>query len=354
VTTAAAPQAIPLDTLFLRALLLEGEPVRHSWVGWLSAATRDGTTARRALAPFNEFLPLLAWNLRRNGVALDTALQTHLRSALLTEELRWNKYRDICAQAFTLLEQAGLPFIALKGSVVGALVYPSPVFRHADDIDVLMDERHLAQADGLFIRAGWQRRASPALANPKHLPPLVHREGVPIELHWRLLVPYYTLPYPRLWERSQVSKIDDIDVRVLSAEDALILAVAHGVTEVVGLRWLADAWFMLERAGAFDWSRLLETVAIARLELPIAQGLRRLVEDLGAPVPPELLATLESRAARVGRTGRSAAQLWRPGLLLPPPVQFALHYDVPLWLVPFYYMYRLARGARMHLAKGDD
>jgi len=341
------------DTLFIRALLLEGERARESWRDWLSAATRDGTPARRALAPVNECLPLLAWNLRRNGIEIDAALRTHLRSALLTEELRWKKYRDICSQAFSLLDRAGLPFIALKGSVVGELAYPSAIYRHADDIDVLLDEKDLSRANEVFAAAGWRRREQPALANPKHLPPLVHPEGVPIELHRRLLVPYYTLPYPSLWSRSGIANIGGVDVRALSVEDALLLAIAHGVTEGQPLRWMADAWFMLQGSTSVDWAVFEETVRAGRLDLPVSLGLRRLVNELDAPVPPQLLDAMERRGHRGGLAARSAARVWQPRRLFPPPVQFALHYDVPLWSVPFYYIYRLARGAQTRWAKEE-
>ncbi len=331
------------DTAFLRACLLGGAPACDAWTIWVAGATRDGTPARRALAEVNEFLPLLAWNLSQNGVRLDAALRTHLRSAHLTEELRWNKYRDIRGQAFALLDESDIPFIALKGSVVGELAYPVPLFRHADDIDVLLHEDDLPRAGARLAAAGWMRREAPPLPSPKHLPPLVHAEGVPIELHSRLLIPWYSLPYDRLWNSSQVASIGGRPVRVLSGSDLLLHAVAHGLLNPPDRKWVVDAWFMLQRAPDPDWDRFLATTIKARLCLPVSHGLRYLADSIGAPVPVGVLEELAVRASRVGYAGRSAARPWRPQRLFPPPVQFALHYDVPVWSVPFYYAYRLAR-----------
>jgi hypothetical protein len=215
-------------------------------------------------------------------------------------------------------------------------------------VDVLLREEDLSRADDLLARAGWRRRRSPVLPNPKHLTPLVHAEGVPIELHWRLLIPHYTLPYDALWERSRVEPVGGADVRVLAEPDALLHAVAHGMSEPSGLRWLVDAWFLLEKHPRFDWATFTETTAAARLELPVSAALRYLADELGAPVPRDVIAPLESAAGRSGLVGRAAAQPWPARRAFPPPVQFALHYDVPIWTVPFYYVYRLARfaGAR--------
>ena len=340
-------QLLPTDreTLFLRACLREGASARDAWGRWLDAVTRAGMPARRALVPVNALLPLLAWNLQRTGAALDPGLQTHLRSAVLTEELRWQKYRAICESAFRLLREPDVPFIALKGAVVGEIAYPAPHLRHADDIDVLLHAHDLGRAADLLVRAGWRQEPPPVLRSPLHVPPLVHPKGVPIELHWRLLIPHYTIPYDRLWERSRITSIGGIDVRVLSEPDSLLHTCAHGMHGTPDLKWVADAWFILEKSPHLDWSIFTATTISARLELPMYNALRYMAEHIGAPVPERVLEDLQPGAARTGFAGRSAARRWPTRRAFPPPVQFALHYDVRLWTVPFYYLYRLARYA---------
>lgn len=341
------PDAV--DTLFLRACLHDGPRAHEAWDRWCAEATRGGTPLVRALVPVNGFLPLLAWNLQRTGAPLDQRLQTHFRSARLTEELRWRRYRGICEAAFRLLNEAEVPFIGLKGAVVSERVYPLPMLRHSDDIDVLLHERDLGRASEVLLRAGWRPRRAPVLKGVQHVPPLVHESDVPIELHWRLMIPYYTIPYDRLWARSQAVRIADVDIRALAETDSLLHALAHGMYGRPELKWAADAWFILAANPDLDWTTFTETAIAARLELPLYQALRFLSDRLDAPVPPRVLAALEPRAARTNFAGRSVARPWPAGgwrRAFPPPVQFALHYDVPLWTVPFYYVYRLARYQR--------
>jgi hypothetical protein len=318
------------------------------------------------LASVNAFLPLLAWNVRRTAMPLDEDLLTHLRSAYLTEELRWRRYRSICESAFGLLGAASIPFIALKGAAVSELVYPLPFLRHSDDIDALVRGNDLERAARALIDAGWRENdRPPVLPNPLHLQPLSHASGVPIELHRRLLIPYYELPYDLLWERHLVARVADLDVRVLSDADALLHICAHGMYGRPNLKWVVDAWFILQTCARLDWSIFASTAISARLEFPMHHALRYLTNEMGAVVPTEVLEELELRASRTGIVGRHVARPWPGGAaervvhggplwrwlrtawrrVFPPPIQFALHYDVRFWMVPFYYVYRLARYA---------
>jgi hypothetical protein len=136
------------------------------------------------------------------------------------------------------------------------------------------------------------------------------------------------------------------DVRVLAAPDAFLHTVAHGMTSGPSLRWIVDAWFLLERHALFDWATLLETTRASRLELPLARALKYLADELRVPVPTAVLAALDEGAARTSAAGRAAARVWPSGRAFPPPLQFALYYGVPLWTVPYYYLYRLARHGR--------
>ena len=68
-------------------------------------------------------LPLLFGALRRNGVAVDEAFLTVLRTASLREELRAKTYRRICRDVFAAFSTAGIPAIVLKGVALADTVY---------------------------------------------------------------------------------------------------------------------------------------------------------------------------------------------------------------------------------------
>jgi hypothetical protein len=142
-----------------------------------------------------------------------------------------------------------------------------------------------------------------------------------------------------------------------------------------------DAWFILARSPNFDWEIFRDTTAAARLDLPVYHVLRYLADQLGAVVPVRVLEQIGSGAVRAGFVERQAARPWPTaryvdpanaaggwwqsfrtawGRVFPPPVQFALHYDVPLWTVPFYYIFRLMkyllleRPAGTHGGRSDE
>jgi hypothetical protein len=331
------------DTLFLHACLHEGEHAARAWRNWLESATADGTPARRALAPVNALLPLLAWNLRRAGAGLDRAVQTHLRSALLTEDLRWQRYRDICGEAFGLLARADIPFLVLKGAAVGERFYPQPMLRHADDIDVLLHPADIPRASALFRHEGWTEDLRPVFSQPLHAPPLVDASGVCVEFHSRLLIPHFTLPYERLWARAESRRVAGVQVQMLAPADALLHTIGHAMQSATDLRWVADAWFMLQSSEC-DWRRFTTTVMEARLALPVHAALSYLDQRMDMDVPVEVLQALGDAALRATYADRQASRPWPIGRAFPPPVQFALHYDVPLWSVPYYYVVRLAQA----------
>ena len=365
----------PAHSLFLRACLHDAPGASEAWRRWSAETTRDGTSVRQALAEsLAPFLPLLAWNRERNGLGHeDERLSTFLKFARVTEELRSAKYREACASSLGALHADGIPMIVLKGAALEELIYPAPALRHSGDVDVLLHEADLARGVAAFVDLGWRQFDDPILPSPLHLPPIVHPTGLPIELHRRLQIPYYTLPYDALWARSRPASVAGVEVRVLSPADNLLHILAHamhGYGEPI-LRWVPDAWFIIARSPELDWSTFLSTAASARLGLPLYVTLEYLAREIGAHVPPGVLAELGAAAARTGFRGRAAARLgarrWATGSVrdiwatpggarhrlarlcqrvFPPPVEFALRYDLPAGALPFYYLVRAARYTR--------
>jgi hypothetical protein len=329
------------DTWFLRACLQDTGPAGRAWECWVRDATAGGTAPRRALAAVNSLLPLLAWNLGRTQLEVERALQTHFRSALLTEELRWQRYRSVCASAFEVLASNDVPFILLKGAAVGERFYPLPMLRHADDIDVLVEASRLVRVNDAFLRAGWRRDARPVFRQPLHAPPLIHDTDVSIEPHHRLVIPHFTIPYDRLWARAERAEISGATVHVLAPPDALLHTIAHAMQSAGNVRWVADAWFILRRP--FDWRTFTDTAIGARLALPVRAALGYLAGEMDVAVPDAVRGAIDAAARQATHADRQASTPWAVGRAFPPPMQFALHYDVPLWTVPYYYVSRLAQ-----------
>jgi len=356
------------QTSFLRACVTDDAAA--AWARWRGAAGDEGPALRRELAAFGSLLPLLRFNLERNGVAVEGSLATLLRTAQLTEELRWDRYRAICASAFDVLHEAAGPFVVLKGAALAETVYPFPVLRHSDDVDLLLHAADLPRAAAACGARGWQPTPPSDPPSVYHWPLLRHESGLPLELHFRLLPPFYTLPHADLWARADRAAIAARDVAVLSPADALLHVCAHAMLGGPNVRWVPDAWFIVQRHADLSWPLLLSTARASRLALPLYLALSYLAQEIGLPVPADALESLRASAARTDVRGRSAIRLgipppagtareiwasgssaWRRlGMLLrrafPPPLEYALRHDLRWWQLPAAYVRRLARHAR--------
>jgi hypothetical protein len=355
------------ETALLHACLARGARAERAWNDCVESLGRAGRRQDpgSALARFNVLLPLLSWNLQRNRIRVSGRLGTCLRAAAVTEELRWQKYSSICRPALDTLRAAGIPYIVLKAAAFCESVYPSPALRHGSDIDLLLRHDDLPAAVEALRRQGWNQEPERVPPSTTHAPPLVHASRLPLELHHRLLIPYYTLPYETLWSRSEAGLATGVPARVLCAADALVYVCAHAMLGGRILHWVPDAWFIVERHGALDWDTVTSVVRASRLGLPLYVALEFLATRLAVPVPPAVLDELRECAEATDRQGRSAArpwpkgnvgQIWRSGgrrrLLrlaeraFPPPRSYALRYDLPLWRVPLSYISRLVWFAR--------
>jgi hypothetical protein len=86
----------PEQTLLLRACLLSGEAGRQAGDAWLSKKQELGDILKEDR--LKGLFPLLFSAFQRNGVEVDQAFLTILRTASLREELRAKTFRRICRQ----------------------------------------------------------------------------------------------------------------------------------------------------------------------------------------------------------------------------------------------------------------
>ena len=242
---------------------------------------------------------LLLNALRRNEVAADKTFLTYLRVAHLREEARTNIYRRICGGLLSTLRTEGIGAILLKGAALADTVYPSPVLRHCHDIDILLMDDDLRRA----VRAlsnqdfmSFDETAEPVIDDIK----LVHRSGLPLELHSRLFrTPFYNEPLADIWTRSQQQMIADVPARTLSPADNLLHVCVHAFyyESRQSLRWVCDSWFIIDRYPNLEWGMLLDSARRGDLALPLSIILGYLAQELNAAIPAAFLDRLYTAAA---------------------------------------------------------
>ena len=230
------------------------------------------------------------------------------------------------------LQNQGVPFLLIKGSILAELVYHDPAVRPFYDVDVIVRRAALPAAEALLRSWGYRmeglwpllgRRPSPPVAmdiaadiarefylrvfhNLSYMPPRGD-ERRPIELHWNI-VPRgrLRLREDQLWDRTTMVRVAGVELHGLDAEASLIHLAVHAL----------EAWFRgfrLLHLGDVAWS---VAGSAARPD-----DLWRLAEAWGAAYHLELALRVVDRlfsiaAARTLLAGRRPSAWMRAALHL--------------------------------------
>lgn len=133
-----------------------------------------------SLAQKHDVIHLIVFALKKNGL-LDESSK-NLESKMLIAVYRLEKLNYELTKLCAALEQAEIPFIPLKGSVLRQY-YPEPWMRTSSDIDVLVREEELRKATELLteeLHYTFKEKTS-------HDVSLFTQGGQHIELHYDLL-----------------------------------------------------------------------------------------------------------------------------------------------------------------------
>ena len=179
----------------------------------------------------------LAWWRIRDSALRDTAVSEQFQQAYRLQSLQAMLHEHNLKRIIPLLGSLGVEPMLVKGWAI-ARNYPEAGLRPYTDLDlcVLPDQYALASA---------------ALKEPA-------AQSCNVDLHLGF-DKFYDLQADDIFERSQLVKLGDLEVRVLSMEDHLRLLcmhlLRHGAVRPI---WLYDIAVLLEtRTADFDWDRCL-------------------------------------------------------------------------------------------------
>ena len=292
----------PNTTAFLLACLAPPPLALQAWQRWRAPRSPlqglvDAEADLRGLSA------ALASALFAAGAALDREDATWLRAALLHEQLRSRRYRQILAEVLAILNQAGVPFLLSRGAAVAETVLPQPWLRHCHDVDLLVPQENLRDAAAVLVHEGL--REQPVRGPGRSF---LHPRGLPIRLHARLLPPPFEgPPLGPIRERAPRLPVLGTTVRRPAADDLLLHITAHAVCSPSRLsaRWVGDAHALVVGRERPDWGRLRQTAAASGLSAPLAVTLGYLAGAIGTPVPAATLAGLAADASCATRLDRN-------------------------------------------------
>ena len=229
---------------------------RHAEVTPFIAACRDWDELLR-LTRRHIALPLL-WKCLVDHPDVPADVRARLQaeqSAAVIRSLRLAGFLAETAQAFA---SAGIRMIALKGPALAAQILGDPAMRQSIDLDIHVHPRHVARADALLRKLGFEPNV-PRFDRPLHrryFMALVHemqyldwRRGAMIELHWRPVFNPFLIDVADDWpEATEEVRVGRVGVLVPAPIEQLTYLCMHGAKHHwAALRWLFDLVPLLQR-----------------------------------------------------------------------------------------------------------
>ncbi len=304
----------PTHALLLRACLAEDAGAVEAWQAWRRVQDLD-----RIDPAAQRLIPLLQHNLARRGVPADGPDLGRYRGM---HRKTWYENTAASAHAARVIAgfaAAGIPTLVLKGTALAVGHYPAGGLRPVGDADLLVPAEHAPAALRLLRDRGGRAHPPRAEADllafdlPKrHGWELRSPEGRGVDLHWRLLaVSADAGRDAAFWADARPVRIHDVDTLTLSDPHHLLHVCVHGLClgREPAYHWVADAVMILRHAGPAgpDWEAFLRAVHTHGVGLFAAAALRHLAEAYAAPIPPAVLAAVESAPAEAWQHAEFAA-----------------------------------------------
>ena len=130
-------------TSFLLACLAPPPVALAAWRRWRAVQSPVEGLAG-ANAGLRGLAAGLATSLFAAGARLDRSDAAWLRAALLHEQRRSDRYREILAEVLATLHAAAVPFLLARGAAVAETILPQPWLRHCHDVDLLWWRRSIS------------------------------------------------------------------------------------------------------------------------------------------------------------------------------------------------------------------
>lgn len=206
------------------------------------------------LAKSHDLAHLVGDALIKNSLIVDGEIKAKFQKQIMLAVYRYEKINYELGRLRKVLNEAKIPFIPLKGSVLRRY-YPEPWMRTSCDIDVLVHESDLERAVSVLTSdAGYK-----ANSKGSHDVGMFSDSGIHLELHYSLIedkiVGSVADILQNAWDK--VSPVSDTSEYVFRDDMFFFYHIAHMAKHFVdggcGIRPFLDLWVM-EHSANFDAS----------------------------------------------------------------------------------------------------
>lgn len=287
--------------LLLKAAILSGQTAVDAWRLWLE---RNEVSFELVDAPSYQLYPLVYRNLAKEGVqgSIFEKCKGIYRRNWTFNQLLWQKLLPYLNH----LKQHDIhQIVLLKGMAMIAGYYHDFGARVLGDVDVLIASSQLAKAISVLDCAELKTIGTPVDANNPYEIAIHHAatygldDETFLDLHWSFLSesPFTGLDEV-VMQRAELIDVHGHSFFIPDPTALLLQTCVHGVksTTVASLRWIADSMTILNTA-TIDWKRMLSMAERAHICLPILRAFEYLREHFSAPIPSEVITTLQNRSS---------------------------------------------------------
>src|SRR6202795_631991 len=306
----------------------------HADLSRLSALLREVSwPALVTLAEAHGVISLLASSVRQ--------LQENLVPPELAHKIRELHRAQVLsalqmtAELFRLADQfrdAGLAAVLVKGPTLALRAYGDTGARQYGDLDFLVRQKDILRATELMISAGYKPEIPVEAPSVQKIPGqyVFVRIAAPllVELHTERTMRYFPrgLPIEEFFARRQYVSIDGHQIPALAIEDELLLICIHGAKHLWDrLSLVADVAAFIDRQTTLDWGRAFATARSVGAQRMLHTGLLLASKLLGAALPQNVQARLQSDRSASQLAAKIASWLPSAGQALPGLFSRALY-----------------------------
>lgn len=191
-----------------------------------------------------------------------------------------------------------IPVGLLKGVHLAEAVYGNIALRSMADIDLLVKESDLEQADKLLLAQGAHPHVKTRIkaARGKHFNYTLPAQKLYLELHWDLINGKNNgIPPEILWSRLEALRVGSADVLVVKPEDLVPYLCLHLAEHLhdLRLRMIIDLDVVIRFFGeALDWKRTAAAIQQWHAETAAHVFLTLASRCFDTPVTPDIFARL--------------------------------------------------------------
>lgn len=260
------------------------------WKGFLDSAYAHGVfpLVHKSLKPITAVPDAIKLRLK------STNLEIARRNMTMTAEL---------LKIMKLLEENGIPALAIKGPVLSQMIHGDVTQRQYADLDILVSENDLYTTTKLLLKHEYQydhpiqfTKNKALLRATKDITLSKSSQGIELEMHWRLFS-------GRLFKKSNIDlfrdSVQNITIsqqKIATLDDNVLLLylLLHGSKHMwERLEWIVDI-DRLVRSRAINWDMIDHAAKIMDIEPMIHLGCAVAYDLFNTSFPEKIIQNFES------------------------------------------------------------